>query len=111
MTCPSCGGAFGASGRRLYCSDRCRRAAWARRRQSPPTPVVLAQALGPSRPITVYECDGCGLRALGSQYCEDCRTFMRRIGLGGQCPSCDEPVAATELVEVVEVVADRRRRR
>lgn len=32
----------------------------------------------------------------------------RRVYCGGQCPSCDEPVAATE---VVAVVADRRRRR
>jgi len=29
----------------------------------------------------------CGLRA-----------FMRRVGLGGPCPHCDEPVAITDLL-------------
>ncbi|MGH9070928.1 MAG: hypothetical protein ACRDX8_07155 [Acidimicrobiales bacterium] len=52
----------------------------------------------PRRPITVYECDGCGLRSLGTQRCETCGTFMRRIGLGGSCPACDEPVAVVDLL-------------
>jgi hypothetical protein len=50
----------------------------------------------------VYECDTCGARALGEQRCEECSTFMRRIGLGGLCPACDAPVAAKELIDVVE---------
>ena len=24
---------------------------------------------------------------------------MRRVGIGGTCPSCDEPVAITELID------------
>ena len=58
----------------------------------------------PRRPITVYECDGCGNRALGEQRCPDCSTFMRKIGIGGECPCCDEPISVTELVSQ-EVIA------
>ena len=58
----------------------------------------------PRRPITVYECDACGTRALGEQRCADCTTFMRTVGIGGSCPCCDEPVAVAELVGE-EVVA------
>ena len=53
----------------------------------------------PRRPITVYECDSCGARDLGTQYCGDCHTFMRRVGVGGTCPSCFEAVAVTELLD------------
>ncbi len=102
MPCPVCGSAFVVGGRRRYCSDGCRASAWARRRRSSPPPVVVMAPPGPRRPHTVYECDGCGLRALGEQRCEDCGVFMRRIGLGGSCPACDDPVAACELIEVVE---------
>ena len=52
----------------------------------------------PRRPSTVYECDGCNARAVGEQGCGDCGTIMRRVGIGGCCPSCDEPVAAAELL-------------
>src|SRR5664280_2258202 len=41
---------------------------------------------------------GCGERQLGEQRCETCRTFTRRIGVGGPCPHCDEPVAVTDLL-------------
>jgi endogenous inhibitor of DNA gyrase (YacG/DUF329 family) len=101
VPCPVCGSAFVVSGRRRYCSDGCRRAAWSRRRSSP-APVVVVAPAGSRRPHTVYECDDCGGRALGEQRCEDCGVFMRRVGLGGCCPSCHEPVAAGELIEVVE---------
>lgn len=91
ITCPVCGGSFDPVGRRRYCSDACRQAAYRRRLDPPPlTPV-------PARPATVYECDGCGQRLLGQQRCEECGTFMHRIGSGGHCPSCDEPVAIDEL--------------
>jgi hypothetical protein len=49
------------------------------------------------RPSTVYECPSCQTRYLGNQYCPDCRLFCRRIGAGGLCPSCDEPVALADL--------------
>jgi len=48
--------------------------------------------------MTVYECDGCGVRVVGEQRCEACSTFMRRVGLGGACPGCDEPVTVADLL-------------
>lgn len=56
---------------------------------------MVAPALPPDtprRPATVYACDGCDARQLGQQRCEEYRTLMRRIGIGGLCPFCDEPV-------------------
>ncbi len=102
MICPVDGTVFAVSGRRRYCSDRCRQKAWARRRHTPPTPVVVAAPSGPRRPHTIYECDTCGTRALGQQRCDECGGFARRVGLGGLCPQCDEPVAAQELIDIIE---------
>jgi hypothetical protein len=79
-------------------------AAWRRRRQGTPPRIVVPPAR-PRRPITVYECDGCGARAVGQQRCEDCGTFMRKLGLG-PCPHCDEPVAVTELLDQEVVLKD-----
>jgi hypothetical protein len=65
----------------------------------------------PARSITVYACDACGTRALGQQRCEDCGSFMRRIGVGGNCPSCDEPVAVSDLLDAELLPVDGTRRR
>ena len=46
----------------------------------------------------MYQCDGCGERALGEQRCQDCHMWMRRIAVGGNCPACDEPIAFEELL-------------
>jgi len=96
MACPVCGGSFTPSGRRRTCSDACRAAAY-RRRRAAGRPVVAIPAT--SRvPLTVYECDGCGSRAVGEQRCAECSTFMRRVGIGGACPACDEAITVAELV-------------
>jgi ribosomal protein L32 len=97
MTCPVCQGRFSPNGRRLFCSDACRAAAYRRRRDQRRASIVIPQSR-PKRPITIYECDNCGERALGDQRCDPCGTFMRRIGIGGSCPSCDEPISISELV-------------
>jgi len=104
MTCPVCQHAFVPVGRRKYCSDACRAAAHRRRRDTQPAPVVVPRAR-PRRPITVYECDTCGLRALGEQRCDDCASFMRRVGIGGHCPSCSDPIALDELLEQEVITA------
>jgi hypothetical protein len=98
MTCPVCKHGFAPIGRRRFCSDACRALAYRRRRDACRTSVIVPVAR-PRRPITVYECDDCGARALGEQYCQTCATFMRRVGIGGCCPSCDEPIAVAELID------------
>ena len=95
-TCPACGRAFTPSGRRRHCSDACRQAAW-RRRHAPATPVPPLPPPRRKRAITVYECGQCGARALGTQQCQDCHTFMTAAGIGGHCPCCDELITVTEL--------------
>ena len=98
IPCPSCGQPFTPTGKRRYCTDACKAAAYRRRHHAAIAPVVLPRAR-PRKPVTVYECDTCGTRALGEQRCDDCGTFMRRVGLGGHCPHCDEPVAITDLLD------------
>ena len=99
VPCPVCDVGFVASGRRRYCSDRCRCRAWRRRRRPAPVPVVVPPAGPGRRAITIYECAACGTRSLGDQRCEDCGSFMARVGVGGLCPHCYEPVAVRDLVE------------
>ncbi len=95
-TCPACGQPFTRSGRRQYCSQACRQTAW-RRHHEPAAPAPPIPPPGRKRAITIYECGQCGGRALGTQRCEDCHTFMTAAGIGGHCPSCDELIAITEL--------------
>ena len=92
MTCPACGQPFEPTDRRSYCSDACRAAVYKRRRD-PAKAVLAVPKAQPRRPITVYECDSCAAGAVGHQVCENCRSFMRRVGIGGACPACDDPVA------------------
>jgi hypothetical protein len=105
MTCPICQRAFVPAGRRKFCSDPCRAAAYRRRRDARPDLLVIPKSV-PRQPITVYECDTCGARTLGEQRCEACNTWMRRVGVGGSCPHCDEPVAVADLVGQ-EVITSR----
>lgn len=105
MNCPVCQHPFTPIGRRKFCSDACRAAAHRRRREARPASLAVPKSQ-PRRPITVYECDTCGARALGEQRCDTCNTWMRRIGLGGTGPNCDEPVAVADLVGQ-EVIAIR----
>jgi hypothetical protein len=100
--CPACGQPFTPAGRRRWCSDACRQAGWRRRR---PTPQAAAP-LPPSpqaRDTTIYQCPDCDQRYLGQQRCDDCGTFCRRLGPGGPCPHCDEPVATSDLITLPPV--------
>ena len=104
ITCPICQHPFTPFGRRTFCSDACRAAAYRRRRDATTqatTPTIPPAQ--PRRPITVYECDTCSTRTVGQQRCPDCNTFMRKIGHGGECPNCAEPIAITELLAHQEV--------
>jgi hypothetical protein len=97
--CPVCGRPFAPVGRQAYCSGACRAAAYRRRRDGGPVAPTVPDAK-PKRAITIYECDSCGARALGEQRCDECNTWMRRVGIGGCCPACSEPIALEELLEL-----------
>jgi len=71
----------------------------------PPDPpaAVIIPAARPRRDHTIYECPACEQRLLGEQRCPDCHAFCRRLGLGGLCPHCDDPVTLAELLGIEEV--------
>jgi predicted nucleic acid-binding Zn ribbon protein len=96
-TCPRCGGPLPVGRSRRWCSDACRQAAW-RRRHQPVDPAVAVPPARPKRTSTVYQCPDCETRLLGTQRCEDCGIFMRRLGTGGHCSACDEPITINELL-------------
>jgi hypothetical protein len=97
--CGFCAAALVEGRARLFCDSACRQAAYRRRHQGPAPELV---ALPPARPkeSTVYECDECGERLVGSQRCDECNRFARRVGPGGHCPSCDSAVTVEELLGV-----------
>lgn len=99
MPCISCGATFAASGRRRYCCDACRQAAWRQRQLIPPTAPAR-------RAEVVYQCPDCDTRYLGEQRCPDCNRFCRRLGPGAPCPHCDEPVTVNDLLNAA-AEADR----
>lgn len=95
IACLVCQRAVPRVGRRRFCSDACRQAAW--RARQPVIPALPVTRRSP-RPTTIYECPACETRFLGEQYCPDCHTFCRRVGPGGPCPHCSEPVAIDDLL-------------
>jgi len=97
--CPACGQLFTRVGRRRWCSDACRQAAWRRRRSALAAAADLPALPRPAREHTVYECPDCQARYLGWQRCDDCGVFCRRVGPGGECPACGEAVAVSDLLE------------
>jgi hypothetical protein len=101
--CPVCQRSFAPIGRQTYCSTACRKTAFRRRHQQPAAAVTVP-AGQPRRPITIYECPDCGERLLGEQRCDSCHTFTRRVGVGGACPHCLEPVAITDLIDQPAVI-------
>jgi hypothetical protein len=98
MTCPICQRSFTRSGRRTYCTDACRKTAF-RRRNHQPTATIAIPAGRPRRAYTIYQCPECDERFHGQQRCPDCATFARRVGAGGPCPHCDQPVAIKDLLD------------
>lgn len=106
-SCPVCQTAI-TSARARYCSDACKQRAY-RQRQSGDAIVDLDALSADLRQRqrlvahTVYECPTCETRFLGEQRCPDCHVFCRRLGPGGSCPHCDEPVTLTALLGLEEV--------
>jgi hypothetical protein len=99
-SCPVCGRGFHPDRvNQNYCSPGCRKQAWRRRHQTPIVPVLVPPKGRSRREVTVYECGSCGARAVGDQRCDDCGTWMGRVGPGGRCPNCDDPVAVSDLLD------------
>ena len=97
--CAACGTRFVPLGRRRWCSDACRQKAWRQRHPAAASPHdEMTSAAPAARSNTVYECPDCETRYLGVQRCDECGTFCRRIGRGGPCPHCEEPIAIDDLI-------------
>jgi hypothetical protein len=111
--CPICWTPFTRVRRQRYCSDNCRKTAWARRHAA--TTAITEPAPPPRRrrDVTVYACPSCDQRYHAQQWCPSCNQPCTRIGLGGPCPHCDEPVAVAELLDEhpipQEVINSRKR--
>lgn len=91
------------SARARYCSEACKQRAYRLRRADavtpdrPPPAAGLGRLAGRPAPI-VYACPRCDERYLGERRCPDCNRFCRKLGPGGACPHCDEPILLAELL-------------
>ena len=99
--CPVCAMAL-PSARARYCSDACKQRAYRRRQINaaaldPAGPVTAVRRLADQAALMIYECPTCDARYLGERRCPDCHRFCRKLGPGGACPHCDEPILLTEL--------------
>jgi hypothetical protein len=103
LLCPVCWTPFTRVGRQRYCTQACRKTAWTRRHATmvAVTEPVVPQAIR-RRDITIYVCPTCETRYHGEQWCHDCNKPCTRVGLGGLCPHCAEPVALTDLIHTLE---------
>ena len=79
---------------RGYCSDGCRQHAYRTRQRAADIP---AEPRRPRRVDSVYQCPECDSRYVGEQWCADCNRPCRRIGIGGSCPHCGEPVTVGDI--------------
>lgn len=98
--CPVCTRRFTPAGRQTYCTPACRQKAY--RTRTTNSEVRLATPPPPARArreVTIYQCPLCEQILLGEQWCPDCQRPCRRIGLGGACPHCSEPVTIDELLD------------
>jgi hypothetical protein len=89
--------------RARYCSDACKQRAYRLRRidVTATDAALLAtelKRLGELVAHTIYECPDCGERFMAEQRCPDCHRFCRKLGLGGCCPDCQQPVLLVELL-------------
>jgi hypothetical protein len=103
LACAVCGRTFRRSGRRVFCSEACRQAA---RRRRHPTPLPAVPTRTPRASTVPPQCTACDSRYLGEQYCSDCARFCRRVGVGGLCTACDEPVALSDLLPELAATSD-----
>jgi hypothetical protein len=103
ITCPVCGTQFEPSGRRGYCTPRCRqRAHRLRHRQvGHATLTAFTAVLQRQRRLvsqTIYECPACQTRLLGERRCSECNLLCRKVGVGGECLGCGELMTVADLL-------------
>jgi len=99
-SCPSCSQPFTPAGRQTYCTPACRQKAY--RTRATTSQIEAATPPPPPRgrrEVTIYQCPHCEEVFLGEQWCPDCQRPCRRLGLGGACPHCSEPVTINELLD------------
>jgi hypothetical protein len=53
------------------------------------------------RSSVIYEFPPCETRYLDERRCPDCNLFTGRIGPGGSCPHCEQPVAISDLIDTL----------
>lgn len=100
LSCPVCATTFTPIRRQRFCSPACRQAAW-RARHLATAPLPGPDTIRPGatkRSITVYACPECDTRYFAEQWCPDCQRPCTRVGTGGPCPCCEEPVTIDELL-------------
>lgn len=97
-SCAACGQPFDRTRRQRYCTPACRQAAWRARQSFTTAPSTVAAPTVHRKQTTVYSCPECEQRYLGQQWCPDCNRPCTRAGLGGLCPSCEEPVTVDDLL-------------
>lgn len=100
--CALCQGPL-VSARAQYCSDACKQRAYRLRQVSDATDTLdqLTADLRRRQGLiahTIYECPTCESRLLGERRCPECHIFCRRLGLGGLCSHCDEPILIADLL-------------
>lgn len=101
--CPVCTDTFPIDGRGVYCTPRCRQRAFRfrhRRANRPSVTDIEARLRQEHRLIaqTVYECPSCQERFLGERRCSECNLWCRKVGLGGQCSSCEDVLTVSDLI-------------
>ena len=97
--CSSCSALFTPSGRQTYCTPACRQKAHRDRRTAGDVQTVMpAPPRRGRREVTVYQCPDCDQPYLGEQWCADCQRPCLRLGYGGNCPHCQEPVSIDQLL-------------
>ncbi len=98
VCCSACSKPLPPGRARQYCNAACRQAGWRRRHQNT-TPTAVLPKPTSRRNTTIYQCPICDTRYLGDQRCDECNCFCTRLGPGGMCPCCDEPIAMQELLQ------------
>ncbi len=96
--CLACSASLPPGRARQYCNTACRQAGWRRRHQNT-TPITALPEPKSRRTTTIYQCPICENRYLGDQRCQECNRFCTRLGPGGMCPCCDEPITVQELLQ------------